>query len=289
MFFNGKEYSSFWLNGKEYDKGYLNGKQIFGDSYDLATQAVINFANVNGFPLPSVAHLQALDELIKDFKNANVWNDLDRLFNFSGDGSVNFKRINLIDPSKTLGEFFGGGVIDNSGFKGNGTNAYFDTNFNPSLLEVGQKYQLNDSGFGGIVSEYPVTENSSSTFSPLLGTTLPQGRNTLYLRPTNASKINGAGVNLNSSADMSGTGFKYISRVSTTNVILINKDIEYVRTQNVSIIENSNQLGLRGIAGYGSSRSSLYFIGKSITFEKSQLMRTAINKYLTAIGQPAVA
>ena len=219
-----------------------------------------------------------------------IWMDYcDVFFRFRGTGDANFKRINLANPDGALADFYGGYTLDISGIKGNGVNAYVDTNFNPSLLVSGQKYQLEDAEFGGVVSEYPLSENSNASYSPLLGTILALGRNTLYLRPVNASKINGAGNNLNTSVDMSGAGFKAISRISVSNIVLTNKNIENVRTQNVDIIDNSNQFALRGVVGFSNAKASSVFMGKALNSSIRQQIRTAENADMANLGLPQIA
>ena len=286
MFLNGKQYQSFWLNGKEYDKGFLNGKQIFGETLHSHTVRILARATAIGATPPT--NIAQFDTYVRSM--VAIWTEYcDVFFRFRGTGDAKFKQINLANPEGALADFYGGYTLDISGFKGNGVNAYVDTNFNPSLLVAGQKYQLNNAEFGGIVSEYPTSENSNSSYSPLLGTILTQGRNTLYLRAINASKINGAGNNLNVIVDMSGVGFKSICRVSSTNVVLTNKDVENQRTQSSSIIDSSSQLVLRSVVGFSNARASSVFMGKTLTTPIRQQIRVAENADMANLGLPQIA
>lgn len=269
-------------------KGLAKNGVVFWKAENFHPLTVRIFARANSIGATLPTDQQKFDTYIRSMADI-ITTNFDLFLRLRGTGDANFRRINLANPEGVLVDFYGGYTLDNSGFKGNGVNAYIDTNFNPSLLVSGQKYQLNDAEFGGIVSEYPSSENTASTFSPFLGTTLALGRNTLYLRPTNASKINAAGNNLNTTVDMSGTGFKSICRNSATTVLLTNKDVENSRTQANSIIDNSNQYVLRGVVGFSNARASSLYLGKSLTTSIRQQIRTAENADMANIGLPQLA
>ena len=275
------------INGKIV-KGLAKNGVVFwkAETFHPLTTRIFARASAIGATLPT--DQQKFDSYIRSMADI-ITSNFDVFFRFRGTGDVNFKRINLANPEGALADFYGGYTLDISGFKGNGVNAYVDTNFNPSLLVSGQKYQLNNAEFGGIVSEYPTSENSNSSYSPLLGTILAQGRNTLYLREINASKINGGGNNLNAIVDMSGVGFKSICRVSSTNVVLTNKDVENQRTQPSSIIDSSSQLVLRGVVGFSNARASSVFMGKTLTTPIRQQIRVAENADMANLGLPQIA
>lgn len=267
----------------------LKTKGVNVDVWDLDTKKIINYTNTNNYVLPSANHLNAINNLIIGMKTCGIWNLLDRFWLFSGDGSSDFKRINLIDVNKTRADFYGGLTISASGIQGNGTNAYVDTNFNPSLLESGQKYQLNDACHGGIVFNYPTSENSTSSYSPLTGTLGPAGQNTLYLKPGNVSKINQNNSNLSSNINISGTGLKLINRNNSSSVYFINKNSQInINVRSVGIF-NIEQFGLRGVLGYANIGVTCLMMGASIPFQVSQDFRTVFNTYLSAIGQAQIA
>lgn len=267
----------------------LKTKGVNVDVWDLDTKKIINYANTNNYVLPSANHLEAINNLIIGMKTCGIWNLLDRFWLFSGDGSTDFKRINIINPAKTRADFYGGLTINNFGIQGNGTNAYVDTNFNPALLESGQKYQLDNACHGGIVYNYPTSENSTSSYSPLTGTIGSEGQNSLYLRPGVVSKINQNSSNLDSTINISGTGLKLINRNNSSSVYFINKASKIDRNVNSTSIFNIKQFGLRGAVGYANIGVNCLMMGASIPFQVSQDFRTVFNTYLLAIGQAQIA
>ena len=247
---------------------------------DDSTLAVVNYANTNGYALPS--NITAFDNLIKGMKSCGIWALLDRFWLFSGDGSTDFKRINLINPSKTKADFYGGLIISNSGIQGNGINAYVNTNFNPALLESGQKFQLNDASFGVIIANaspddvgtYGVNRSDHNDFNNTWGNVVrlnSHSDNYVYSSPV-------TGLNINSRTN--GTNVDLIRKNSSTN-----KDLNSYSIQSKSAIVFA-QLNF---TYFTNNTHSCFFMGASIPFQVSQDFRTVFNTYLSAIGQTPIA
>ena len=133
---------------------------------------------------------------------------------FFADGNTDFKRINLANPDGVLFDFYGGFTLDSNGFKGNGINAYVDTNFNPSLLVSGQKYQLNDASQFGVVSG--IDGISTVLTSIIAGARGIGGDNTFSAFNTASHKINTINELTGGNVDLSGLGLKMINRTSAT-------------------------------------------------------------------------
>ncbi|MGL6038684.1 MAG: hypothetical protein ACRC0E_07335 [Soonwooa sp.] len=276
--------TKIFYGNTEIKKIYLGNNLIWQrQTYDDSTLAVINYANANGYTLPS--NLTALDNLIKGLKACGIWALLDRFWLFSGDGSTDFKRINIINPSKKKADFYGGLTISASGVEGNGTNAYINTNFNPALLESGQKYQLNNAGRGAcIFLEATNTVLNRSIDGIYSGFINNMGN---YNLP--AQRINQGNDNSSVSINFTGIGLKLISRISDTNVQFLSKDIVTSSNSTSIDITNANQFILRNNTAYGNSGISCYFMGASIPSQVSQDFRTVFNTYLQAIGQNPIA
>lgn len=244
------------------------------------TKNLIDYAKTNSYVLPS--NIAALDTFCK--QSSNILDKLDLLYIFSGNGDINFKTLNLIDPTKYKATAFGGLTWSNTGVLGNGTNGYIDTNFNPSLLVSGQKYQLNDACRGGVVSE-KVNPNNNNFDGCISSVT----ENTLYSTNNASQRINQGSTNLSIFPDMRGIGFKYLGRLSATNVKLVNIDVEYNTVVNSSSIFNSTQSILGRQSVFGVDKIASYFMGASLTFEETQTLRTNFNTYLLNINQTPIA
>ena len=207
----------------------------------------------------------------------------DVFFRFRGTGDVNFKRINLANPDGVLADFYGGYTLDISGIKGNGINAYVDTNLNPSLLVAGQKYQLNDASRGITVSVPHSGKNNT-----LDGCTI-SSRNLILAQIGVNMRINQGTTNVTGTFNFIGTGLKILNRTTSNDVNGINKDAQMVGTIVSLLIDNSNQLILNRAGTYGDAGVSSYFMGKSIPFATSQLIRTAENADMANLGLPQIA
>ncbi|TDX84002.1 hypothetical protein [Epilithonimonas xixisoli] len=283
MFLNGKQYQSFWLNGKQYDKGYLNGKQILGETLHSHTVRILARATAIGATPPTnIAHF---DTYVRSM--VAIWTEYcDVFFRFRGTGDTNFKRINLANPEGALADFYGGYTLDISGFKGNGVNAYVDTNFNPSLLVSGQKYQLNDASRGAIVAQ----SDGGSYVSALIDGVLGSPSNQMGgFTQANSNRINSGTSNTSGNTDFIGIGLKVFNRITSSLVVAINKSLFAEFRSNSSILINQKQMILRANNFYSQSKISSYFMGKSIPFEVSQQIRTAENADMANLGLPQIA
>ena len=268
MFLSNKEISKRFLGNKEVAKVYLGSKHIF-PKYSDKLQAIINSATTNNIALPS--DLSKIDTFISDL--GNVWNKLDILYLLaSTDASrdVNFNRIDFIKPTR-LGTYNGGLSYSLGGIKGNGTNAYFGTSFNPATDAI--NYTLNNACRGVFVSE-------QSTMSSLDGIMSGNSNMMLNLR-VQLQFINQANTGgQNNPIDFRGTGLKILNRISATECNGISNGIVTNTTSNSTEIFNSEQLVLRRSNVYGDASVGLYFIGASLTLEEYNIINNAYNNYI---------
>lgn len=217
-----------------------------------------------------------------------IWTEYHDLYAmFFADGNTNFKRINLVNPENVLFDFYGGFTLDSNGFKGNGLNAYVDTNFNPSLLVSGQKYQLNSASRGACVSVastgveavrfIDLEESGSNAFA---------NANNRFHRINNGTNVN------NTPVDLSGTGFMLINRENSAGISLINKTVKSDRALASTAIVNGSQklLGRASTTtNFSNGGLSSYFMGKSIPFDVFQQIRVIENNYRASLGLPQLA
>lgn len=282
--------TKIFYGNTEIKKIYLGSNLVWQrQTMDESTLAIINYANTNGYAIPS--NLTAFDNLIKGMKSCGIWALLDRFWLFSGDGSTDFKRINLIDPSKTRADFYGGLTISASGIQGNGTNAYVDTNFNPSLLESGQKYKLNDAGIFYIINKNSTTSTVNKNFV-LLGylTGNPSNYQLSFQHFENGYQRFNNTAGFYKSINFLNLGLKGFSRTGS-NILQVSKELQATNTQSPTALPAIiTLLGQRGNSTYNNDTElGCLIIGASIPFQVSQDFRTVFNTYLTAIGQNPIA
>lgn len=269
------------IKDKQPFRAYFNRVPIWW-KYHERTQAIFDYANERYYQLPTKR--LAYDDYIRGLVKEGLFDKLDLHYIFSGDGDINFKLLNIINPGTYNGTAYGGLEWSNEGVKGNGVNGYIDTNFNPSLLVEGQKYQLNDAFFGGVV--YTIF-GYGNVYNAIMVTPNPYPYNMLITNTSVQQRIN---ANINSDSYPSNIrteGFKALSRFSETEFSYISRD------QYVENLISSNQLANNNfqiIKGLSSSQFGLYnvmsgiFIGASFTYKQTQLFREIFNNYLTEIN-----
>ncbi len=107
----------------------------------VAYKAIIDYAVLQGYALPSGPQQTLQKKLIYDLMVAGVWNQLDIFYNFHSDAGADFAKINWKNPAAY---YIVGAAIPfttNNGFKGDGVSQHFDTQWVPG---VGPNYKLTD-------------------------------------------------------------------------------------------------------------------------------------------------
>lgn len=96
---------------------------------DTDAQAFITAASIT-----DNTQKNAVNQLVLDLKSANIWSKMKAIYPFVG-GTAAQHRFNLKDPRTINAAFYldfsGGWTHSNTGIKGNATNTYADTKFNP--------------------------------------------------------------------------------------------------------------------------------------------------------------
>lgn len=246
-------------------------------------KAIETYANANSLDLPT--NTTAYDQLIKDLKSAGIWQKLDVFYVFAGDGSNGFKLINWKNPNQHYATAYGGLTWNLDGVKGNQSNAYLNTNYNPTTDAI--NYVLNEAGRLAVVVEEATGTTTMRNIDGVMGGT---GQNGMINTLQAAQRINmGMNTLVGGNVDFSGIGLMTINEVSETDIMLTNKDIQINRTRTLSVIYNSPQTIFRRSTSYGNPKLSCYGIGGALTYVETQTFRTIYNNFLIAIGQTPVA
>lgn len=253
------------------------GSQIVQFSFDADYQAVLNYATAQGYTLPSASQRVLQNQLMIDLKAAGVWSKLDTFAVFATDGNSDFALIDW----KRLSQYTAVNsptFTTNSGFSGNGTSAYVNTNFNPSTSGV--NYTLNNASrimFGDLPSDTAYPESA-------LGSNDNLTRNS----GSNRQRINQGGLSLAAGgppANWTGTDLlRTIHRTSSTNLEMFGNTTQSSGTQTSSVIANSNQWILAGGGSFSTSSNifKIYGMGASLVSENTDLYN-AFNTYLTSL------
>lgn len=109
---------------------------VFSDEYI----AFRNYLESQSIPLPSTAGQQADDQLIKDLKDAGLWDEVDAIWNFTTEGVADYALVNLKNPgtfTATLHGTVSPSYVAKEGFYGNAAQeAYINHNWVPNNSSI---------------------------------------------------------------------------------------------------------------------------------------------------------
>jgi hypothetical protein len=245
------------------------GSDLVWQAFDSDYQAILDYAISQGYTLPSAGQQSLQNQLLLDLKSAGVWSKLDTFSVFATDGDSDFALIDwkrltqytaVNSPTFTV----------NEGFKGNGTSAYIDTNFNPTIGT--NNYTLNDA------SRYYY--HKSGTLSAVIESN-SSGANAI--RNTGISQLINGTAFINSNFNYtSSQGFKSIHRTSSNDLVLANEKTTANRTGSSSSLASANQFILRRSSLYSNTQVSMYAMGASLVVENDFFV-DAINNYIDSL------
>lgn len=251
---------------------------LSGASFDSDFNAVMARWTALGYTHPSSIVLSSLNQFILDLKTYGIWTGLDAIWVFmlndSGivatTGTINYKS-----PSANAITWPVAPTYTTSGFEGNGSTQYALTNFNPSTH--GSQYVLNSASrtlfkySTGVPTDYLDGHVSSGNDA------FTNGLSTGLCR-INSSNSLSAGV------DTTGTGYRSLNRIDSTNVSVYKDITKSDRTSTSVGIVNENFTISRSSFGYGSSGISFYAIGRSFSQTEHGNFRTAFLAHKTRLG-----
>jgi len=107
----------------------LQYRHLLGKGYDSDYQAVLNYGTAQGDALPSESQQALGNALVIALKSAGVWAKLDSFALYATNGSASFALIDWVRLSKYTA-VNSPPFTSNVGYKGDGTSAYINTNFN---------------------------------------------------------------------------------------------------------------------------------------------------------------
>jgi hypothetical protein len=247
---------------------------VYG-SFSTQYNAVLTEARAQGYTLPSASQQAKQNILLNTLISSGVWAKLDTLFVLANDGGASFACINWKDPSGTKATLVSSPTFTtNLGFNSNGSSSYIDTNFNAATQGV--NFTNNNAGEFG----YQI----GALFGLMFGTSGPSGDGLNVGTATQGQRLNMAGTNLLTTADMGGNGLKLINRTSATDVVLFNETTQINAITTTATRISSSRRILNGQNAYlhSAGRVSIYGNGASLVSEASSL-RTAIITYLTSL------
>ena len=240
-------------------------------------QAILDRSTTLGYTAPSAAQQILQNTLVTDLKTAGVWDKLDVFYVFATDGDSDFATLNWKAPSShQVTKINSPTFTADSGFTGDGSSSYLDTNFDPSVSGV--NYTLNDASISiwnnTFVLNNFITGVESSTF------------NCIRMSSTSANqRINmGSSAALTPVANLSDSSKKLrqLNRTSSTNVTAFIDTTSTTHSGASTSIATQNQLILRSSPFYSSTEVAFFGMGASLVSENADFY-SALNTYKSAL------
>lgn len=260
-----------------------------GASFDTDALAFITAASIT-----DNTQKTAINTLVTDLKSYNIWTKMKALYPFVG-GSASSHKWNLKDPRDLDAAyrlvFNGGWTHSNTGALPNGTTAYADTKFTPSV----------DWSINNIHTSFYSKSNISLTSTQvLIDAFVGAGSNYQFYFDSSASKIvhdafsstNGR-ASENISVFSSRTDGLFIgTRTSATNNTIYRNSTSIVTSTTTNdgtlpyiplFISAANTTA--GAVAFSSLESSFASIGEGLTSTQATNLSTAINTFNTILSR----
>jgi len=263
----------------------LNGLSVSLKStaikFDADYQAVLNRGNALGYKLPTYAQRVKQNNVVKQLKSNGIWQKLDIFYMFATNGDVNFSTLNWKNPLLYQGTRVASpSFVINKGAKGDGMGAYINTNYNAATNGV--QYTLNSCSRGAWVYDNTGTSTANACIDGVMGNT----ENCFFGISATAHRINQGTNNLPANVDMSGVGFKMITRSNANTVVMQNENSRSVNTIASTAISSASQTILNRAIGVSPTPSILgvssYWMGGDLDSQRI-VFRTILLNYLNSL------
>jgi hypothetical protein len=255
-----------------------------GSSFDPDAQAFITAAAIT-----DSTQQTAVNSLVVNLKGYGIWTKMNALYPFVG-GTASQHKFNLKNPLDTDAAFrlvFNGGWVHSStGAKPNGSNAYANSFFNPSLHNVANSSHISYYSRTLFSDIYVVGEIGCIGTSGTARNAINASYNgTTYCLPNNNNELS---VNFVSN----GVGFYVASRTSATAVLGQRNSTQYTGSatttrinQVIGIGANSSADSGTGWAFYSPRESAFASIGDGLTDTEAANYYTAVQTFQTTLGR----
>jgi hypothetical protein len=257
------------------------GRQRFRGGFDADYQAVLNYATSQGYTLPSSGQQVLQNQLVVDLKNGGIWAKLDSLRVYATDGDSDFALIDwkrLVMCTAVNSPTF----TTNVGYRGNGTSAYINSNYNPSLHAV--NLSLNSASIFAYISV-------SRTFGQIQGYQGATGTNDQFLMAAGSYPYGESWLNSSTYVTnvLTGVGFQLVNRLDANTLNVYYQGV----LQNTNSSANSGSVANRTIWDFGANNGGAGFLfsdtgnaiigyGANLNAEQSDF-NTAVNNYMSSI------
>jgi hypothetical protein len=266
----------------------MSRKFIFGGSFlsipslDPDAEAFLTAAAITDPTITS-----AIDTLVVQLKADGIWSKMKALYPFVG-GTASTHKFNLKNPLDTDAAFrlvFNGGVTHSAnGAQGNGTNGYFDTFLNPSIVF--------DSASGGSMFTY-IRNNTQTGVDLGAFQSVVNYRMSLTTRTTSNQVLAAAlSNNFITETNTDSRGFWGVTRPPSSGTYHLIKNATSSSNTDTYFEPNSKLFGFVlafnsvPFAGtYGNHEFSFTCVADGLTTTEAQTLRTINLTFQTTLGR----
>ena len=255
-------------------------KKNGGGGNDADAQAFITATGISG------TNATATNQLVIDLKAANIWTKMKAVYPFVGNTSAS-QKYNLKDPRDLDAAFrltfFGGGTFSSLGYQPNGTNAFVNTFFIPSVNGM----SLNSAH----LSYYSRTNTSAYMVEMGNYDNINNGSTLLLLRNVNTATIRMNNLTNVDYANTDSLGL-HISNRTASNVITGWKNgIKKITSSVASTILPANPIYIgafrdgTGTAYYSSKQCAFASIGDGLSDAEALAFYNAVQTFNTTLAR----
>lgn len=231
---------------------------------------------------PSNARKSLINQTISALLSAGVWQKLDALYVMAAH-DAQAARLNWIADQYNLTAVNSPTFTTDSGYTGNGTNAYLSTGMVASTLNASGKMKQNSLTMGAyVLSEIDVLQ-------AVVGST-NLGASALFLVPRYLTNVmRGAAYSSGAGYDpVSGSAIEQfsISRTNSSEFYLRRAGTQFPARSATSQTPGADPLDvLRGVGTYFSGEAGAAFFGSYLSSAEDTDLRNTLNNYLVGVGR----
>lgn len=228
----------------------------------------------------------AINELVLNLKNANIWTKFNALYPFIGSTATS-QKFNLKNPLDTDAafrlSFVGGWTHSSSGALPNGTNSYANSFLSTSTIGLNSVhlsyYSRTNSTSGG--SEMGALQNSPNSYTDLaLNQT---GFNAFTRINSNGSPTNVANADSRGFYVANRTASNVLKLFKNSNIIISSADVSNATTTRTIFIGGVNNAGTPSL--YSNRQCAFSSIGTSLTDLEAQVFSQIVEGYQFALSR----
>jgi hypothetical protein len=274
--------------------GTIYSSSPYGDTDLVGTPAgdADALAFISAATITDATQKRAIETLVVDLKGYGIWTKMKALYPFVG-GTAAQHKFNLKNPLDTDAAFrlvFNGGWTHSStGAKPNGTNAWANSFFNPSLHNIANSSHM--SYYSRTLFADTITNACEMGCFTAGGAQrnliFASGNGTSYCVPNNNNEFIVSFLS-------NGVGFYLASRTSSTAIMGQRNSTQYTNTATTARINNIISLGASsgpsaGLYGsYSPRESGLTSMGDGLTNTEAANYYTAVQTFQTSLNRQVV-